>query len=594
MTRGRQVKIAATLIFLALAASIFWIMRTGAEARRQLVLAKYHLEMVDVHRVSKEPARIARVISTVNRQVQQANDLTHDPIWWAASHVPYIGRTPTAVRTTVASLSDILNAVAQSDDLLTSYQRHPGHVVDRRLLKIAGAVLTDVKQPARIAVHQLQALNLSGVPDVIADPVIQVRDQFATAQPYVEQGKTFLKVAPLLLGLNGPKTWLLVMNNGAEARATGGIPGGWATLSAKDGHLELTHLETNSAISARTLRNWQSLVPQDMQNLYGVDLAHLADMNLSPDYPTNARLMNALYQQHTGGNVDGVISIDEYTLAGLMAVTGSVQIGSRHLRAGTVVDYVTKGVYADYPNPKLKDEAVMEITRRVFKHLSQSNVHEVDLARAFIPSIYRGRLHVWSTNSQDQLLLSTTLLSGSMSNPAQPTHMAVVINAAGNKIDAYVASTITYEQGKCRPDVPYRASTIEVSLRNDAPRSGLPAYVTPRNDRGYRDNSDPGSTMSAAFIHVPLGSEFSTASVNGKRVQMVQMGSDHNRDVWEFHVELGPKATKTMKIQFIEPISSQSQRPSLGVQPMAIPMKTRVHLGPKCDVGPFNTWQSSP
>jgi hypothetical protein len=457
------------------------------------------------------------------------------------------------------------------------------------LLKIAGSVLADIKQPARVAVHQLQALNLEGVPGVIADPVLQVRDQFVAAQPYVEQGTTFLKVAPFLLGLNGPKTWLLVMNNGAEARATGGIPGGWATLGARDGHLELTHLETNSAISARTLENWQSLVPQDTRDLYGYDLAHLADMNLSPDYPTNARLMNALYQQHTGGTVDGVISIDEYTLAGLMAVTGSVQIGNRHLRASTVVDYVTKGVYSDYPNPKLKDEAVMDITRRVFKHLSQTNVHEVDLARAFIPSIHRGRLHVWAADSQEQRVLSTTLLSGSMSNPRNPTHMAVIINAAGNKIDAYVGSTISYSQGACRKDVPYRESAISVSLHNDAPRHGLPSYVTPRNDLGYRDNSDPGSTMSAAFIHVPLGSEFSAASINGKSVPMVGMGTDHDRNVWEFHVELPARATKTMKVEFIEPIEPESHRPILGVQPMAIPMKTKVHLGPKCDFGLSNS-----
>ena len=594
MLRGRQVKLVAALIFLMLAASVFWLIRTGSQARRELVIAKHHLEMVDVHKISREPARIAQVITVVNGHVQHANELTHDPIWWIASHVPYLGRTPTAVRTTMTSLSNVLSAIAKSDDLLSTYKRHSGTVVDRNLLKIAGVVLTDVKQPTLSAMHQLQALNLDGVPNVIADPVVQVRNQFVTAEPYVQQGTTFLKVAPLLLGLDEPKTWLLVMNNGAEARATGGIPGGWATLSAKNGHLALTHLETNSAISARSLVNWQSLVPQDMQDLYGEDLAHLADMNLSPDYPSNARLMNALYRQHTGGVVNGVISIDEFTLAGLMAVTGSVHVGMRQLTSGTVVDYVTKGVYADYPNPKLKDEAVMDITRRVFSHLSRANVHEVDLARAFIPSIYRGRLHVWSVKRKEQALLNTTLLSGSMSNPRNPTHMAVMVNAAGNKIDAYVGSAVRYEQGQCRTDVPYRESMMSVALKNDAPSHGLPAYVTPRNDLGYRDDSKPGSTLSAVFVHVPLGAEFTTASVNGKPEDMVQMGTDHDRTVWEFHVDLPAKATKTLRIKFSEPVDAHDPRPTLGVQPMAIPMKTSIHLGPKCPVWSTDTWESTP
>jgi hypothetical protein len=479
-------------------------------------------------------------------------------------------------------LSTVLDAVALSDDALSRYHRRPGHIVDRALLKIAGDILANIKQPTLSAVDEMQMLNLTGVPSIIAKPVKQVRDQFVTAQPYVEQGQTFIKVAPVLLGLDDPKNWLLVMNNGAEARATGGLPGGWATLSAKDGHLELTHLETNSAISAQPLSGWQHFVPADMQALYGYDLSHLTDMNLSPDYPTNARLMNALYQQHTGGIVDGVISIDEFTLAGLMVVTGPVNVGQRHLTSGNVVDYVTKGVYADYPNPKKKDDAVMDITRRVFKHLSYDSVRDVELARALIPSIYRGRLHVWSTSTKDQSLIHQTVLSGAMDNLRDPTHMAVIINAAGNKIDAYVASKVDYVQGKCLADLPYRESSISVQLDNSAPKRGLPAYVTPRNDKGYRDNSHPGSTMSAVFMHVPLGSELGSATIENKRTPVMNTGTDHGRAVWEFHIELPAEASKTLTVTFDEPVVARN-RPVLGVQPMAIPMETAVKTGPHCE-----------
>ena len=582
MTRGRQVKLGFTLVILGLIVGGLWILRTGMAARNELMQGKARAQMLASHQVSKEPARIARLIDEVNGHVQRANELTHDPIWWMASHIPVLGRTPAAVRTSVSSLSAVLDAVAQSDDALANYRRRPGHIIDRALLKIAGSILADIKQPTLNSVDQMQKLNLAGVPSVIANPVKQVRDQFITAQPYVEQGQTFIKVAPVLLGLDKPKNWLLVMNNGAEARATGGLPGGWATLSAKDGHLELTHLETNSAISARPLRNWQDYVPQDMQALYGYDLGHLPDMNLSPDYPTNARLMNALYEQHTGGRVDGVISIDEFTLAGLMAVTGPVNVGQRHLTSGSVVDYVTKGVYSDYPNPKKKDEAVMDITRRVFKHLSYASVRDVELARALIPSIYRGRLHVWATNKSEQPLIHQTVLSGAMDNPFDPTHMAVIINAAGNKIDAYVSTTVDYAQGKCMAELPYRSSTFTVHLDNAAPHRGLPAYVTPRNDKGYRDNSNPGSTMSAVFLHVPLGSEFVSAVINGKSADLMNAGTDHGRDVWEFHVELPAKAAKTLTVGFNEPVDPQAKPPVLGVQPMAIPMATSVDIGPDC------------
>jgi len=582
MTRGRKAKIGFSLVLMAVLMSGFWLLRTGSAARHELMQAKERAQLLASNKVSKEPARIARLIGEVNVHVQRAHRLTHDPIWWTASHIPYVGRTPTAVRTSVSSLSEVLGAVAQSDDELTKYRRQPGQLVDRALLKIAGSILSDIKQPTLTAVSRMETLNLSGVPSVIAKPVRQVRDQFVTAQPYVEQGQTFIKVAPVLLGLDEPKNWLLIMNNGAEARATGGLPGGWATLSAVEGHLELTQLETNSAISARALKNWQDYVPADMEALYGYDLAHFADMNLSPDYPTNAALMNALYRQHSGGEVDGVISIDQFTLAGLMAVTGPVNVGKRHITSGTVVNYVTKGVYADYPNPKQKDEVVMDITRRVFKHLSYESVRDVELARALIPSIYRGRLHAWSTNRSEQALINQTVLSGSMDNPVDPTHMAVIINAAGNKIDAYVASSVGYSQGQCLVELPYRAATITVNLDNAAPSSGLPSYVTPRNDKGYRDNSNPGSTKSAVFMHVPLGAEFGSAVINGKATNVVNVGTDHGRTVWEFHVELPAGSARTLTVQFDEPVLGPDKPPVLGVQPMAIPMQTTISTGPRC------------
>lgn len=555
---------------------------TGTKAKVQLAQAKSEVRNLASNQVSREPLRIARIIERTDEKLQQANNYVHDPVWWIASKIPYFGRTPAAIRVSVSSLAEVVHAVAKSDDTLARYQRPSGKLVDQKLLDIAGKILQDVRVPATRANQQLQQLKLSGVPTLLAAPVTEVRDLFATAQPYIEQGQTFLKIAPVLLGLDEPKTWLLIMNNGAEARATGGMPGGWAILAADAGRLTLDQLETNSGISAKPLRGWEDLVSPDLKNLYGNDLARFADMNLSPDFPTNARLINALYQQHSGSSVDGVLSIDQFTLAGLMVVTGPVNVGQRHLTSGNVVDYVTKGVYADYPNPNRKDEAVMDITRRVFKHLSYSTVHDIELARAFIPSIYRGRLHFWSVAEGEQALIAQTQLSGSTGNTRDPSHMAVVINAAGNKIDAYVQTDVTYTQKSCLAEIPYRHAQMQVILNNSAPKSGLPSYVTPRNDKGFRDRSQPGSTLSAVFIHAPLGSEFQAAFVNGKEIPLMNAGWDHNRQVWELHVELPASAKRTLRVDFVEPVDQISTNPQLWVQPMAIPMTTHVQESSNC------------
>ena len=41
-----------------------------------------------------------------------------------------------------------------------------------------------------------------------------------------------------MAGADGPRDYLLVFQNNAEIRATGGLPGSWARLHAEDGKLE--------------------------------------------------------------------------------------------------------------------------------------------------------------------------------------------------------------------------------------------------------------------------------------------------------------------------------------------------------------------
>ena len=42
-----------------------------------------------------------------------------------------------------------------------------------------------------------------------------------------------------MLGADGPRTYLMLFQNNAELRATGGIPGSFATITARNGKISL-------------------------------------------------------------------------------------------------------------------------------------------------------------------------------------------------------------------------------------------------------------------------------------------------------------------------------------------------------------------
>ena len=559
-----------------------WIVHTGMNAESELRAAKNSIRQAWSKDANLNPAGLVETITDVSRHCSNARASTNDPVWWLAAHIPFLGRTPLAIQAVTQSLDDVARASSYTNERLTRYKRPHGVIVDRTLLAIASQLVDNVQEPVLSSKYRLDALNLNAVPSLISEPIKQAQTLFDDAEPYVQQGQTFIDTAPLLLGLDRKREWLVIMDNGAEARSTGGLPGGWGVLTADAGRVELTHLETNTAISARPLANWQSYVSESVAGLYGADLAHFPDMNLSPDFPTNARLMNALYQQQTGKSVDGVVIIDQFTLAGLMVPSGPVHLNGRTLTSGNVAEYITKGIYRDYPNPQKKDEAVMEITRRVFGHLSKKSIHEIGFARALIPSIFRGRFHAWAKQKSDQEQFLKTPMAGSMQSTRNPTHMAVVINGAGNKIDAYVGATVTYEQKRCSVEVPYRTSQMTISLNNAAPRTGLPSYVTPRNDLGVRNNSRPGSTFELVYVHVPAGAVLRSATIGGKEAFAFADGMDSGRQVWGFGVELPASANRALQVAFDEPADLLSPSPVLGLQPMAIPMITHVIPQPNC------------
>ena len=568
-----------TVMISALAA--LWMAYGAAFAQQDLGNARKHA--MQLQGVGQDPSKLAKVMDTLKLDLESASSHVHDPVWWTVSHIPYLGRTPKALITTVDSLNNVLHAAQKSEVALKNFKRDREVLIDPKLLKIASGIIADVEPHVLGGEQDLSKLNLNGVPSLLAEPVAQVRNQFIGAVPYVRQGQDFLDVAPFLLGLNEPKKWLLIMNNGAEARATGGMPGGWGTLEAQGGRLKLTHIETNTAINSRPLTNWRHFVPTDVANLYGDDLAKLSDMNLSPDYPTNALLMDALYRQHTGLKVDGVLSIDQFTVAGILSATGPVVVSGKKLDANNVVEYLTKGVYRDFPNPVVKDQVVMEITRVVFNKLTRGNVNELRIARALVPSIYRQRVHLWSQNPSVQKKIERTSLSGSMQGIDSPTHMAVLINGAGNKIDSYVSAKVSYVAGQCLVDAPFRLATMSVDITNSAPKSGLPGYVTPRNDLGHTlSHTSPGSTKMLVYFHVPIGSEFLSARIADREAELVSQGTDHGRNVYEVDVTLLAGSNRTVAIEYNEPSLDEKVKINVGVQPMAIPMQTRINLGKVC------------
>lgn len=559
-----------------------YLVYSGVQTQYHLSRIKSQVQQANLNKGNVTADRAADLLQSIRSDVAAAHKSSTGPVWWLAAHVPYFGRTPTAIRTVTSNLENTFSATTGLEAKLRASKPNASLSDLKFILSLSGS-FDALKTPIKRGAVEITALNLAGVPALVAKPVDQLGNGFANLAPVTADAKMFSEIAPALLGIDRPRKWMLVFQNGAEARSVGGFPGGWGILTASAGRLKLSPLYKETALMKRPLVNWRNYVSAEQAELYGDDLSRFTDMNLSPDFPTNARLMVALEEQNFGEQVDGVISMNEHSLANFMHVTGPVKIQGHEISSANAVEYVTRGVYQDFADPKQKDAAVFSIIEKTFAKFQTGAVGPARLLQAFIPAIHSKNLHAWTKENSVQQKILKSPLGGSLADVNHPTTAVVLINGAGNKLDAYVKTKVDYEQGSCETDFPFRDSTMRVSLNNTAPTSGLPPYVTTRFDLGTMRPKNPGATKMLVYIHVPLGSVFESATIAGQSVLPVAEGSDLDREVWRFDIELPAQATRRVELKFAEPAIGDEPRPTLWTQSMPSAVKAKVITGLGCN-----------
>jgi hypothetical protein len=96
-----------------------------------------------------------------------------------------------------------------------------------------------------------------------------------------------------------------MIQNNAEIRASGGIPGALAVLTLDKGKLTLGTQSTAGDIGVMS-----PILPVDaeQQQIYSGRLGKfMQDVNLTPDFPTTASTAQSMWERKTGKRVNGGI-----------------------------------------------------------------------------------------------------------------------------------------------------------------------------------------------------------------------------------------------------------------------------------------------
>jgi hypothetical protein len=179
---------------------------------------------------------------------------------------------------------------------------------------------------AKSAVDALPPLLVGPVQDARAAMTDRIDDLLPALTGYVAASDRI----PSVLGWQQPRRYLVLTQNPAELRPTGGYIGSYGLVAFDRGDL-VEHAFRDVFLLDRPDGNPYVEPPRELTDyLLGPGQGwQLADANWSPDFPTSAQDALRLYASESGDErIDGVIGITTHTIDELLEVTGPVKVES--------------------------------------------------------------------------------------------------------------------------------------------------------------------------------------------------------------------------------------------------------------------------
>jgi hypothetical protein len=158
---------------------------------------------------------------------------------------------------------------------------------------------------------------------------LNARDTITSALAGLDEFDRLVPVLHEVLGGNGARTYLIEQVNPAELRAGGGFIGTYSLVRADQGTLTL--IKSGGATDLAEPRPLPGqpgfiLQPGPYREVIPNISWSFLDSNLFPDFASNANAALGFVQPRLGMSVDAVISIDYYTVAKMLELTGALAV----------------------------------------------------------------------------------------------------------------------------------------------------------------------------------------------------------------------------------------------------------------------------
>jgi len=268
------------------------------------------------------------------------------------------------------------------------------------------------------------------------------------------------RLAPNLLGAEGPRSYLVLAQNNHELRATGGFISGVGLLRLDQGRI--VELSFRDSYAVDDLSKPHPPPPPPLRKYMKAGILVLRDVNWSPDFPTTAQMAASLYALDQGVMVDGVIAADLTALQWLVGALGPLRLEGydQPVSEGNVLEFMkaaweappgaatiadrTRGDWREWWRHR-KDFMGILLEGMLAKLESGEGLDLGRLARAVKRSLDEKHVLIHVDDPQAAELLAAVGWDGAL-RPGESDFLLVVdTNMGFNKVNPRIKQEISYQ-----------------------------------------------------------------------------------------------------------------------------------------------------
>ena len=244
--------------FLALAAALAFGAKHIADhafiVRDELMAARAVVATIPALATAKDTAGLEAAAAELTQHADAALAETDDPIWNLFEQIPVVGENLSAVRKTTAAVNILVEqAMPPAIQLLGVVDISRFGLKDGRIdvsaYQAALPMIPALREAVSAAQAQVADINHDNLVPQVDEAISELTGVLAQASPVLDQAEKVLPVALSVLGQNEPRNYLLMFQNNAETRATGGNPASLAMLHIENGAISLPAISNSTELA---------------------------------------------------------------------------------------------------------------------------------------------------------------------------------------------------------------------------------------------------------------------------------------------------------------------------------------------------------